>query len=101
MFAVEAMILGDLDRERTWGIGERSAGDAAAAELPPARGNAYLLGWAGSRVSTEPDCAQLGVDQPDRLRQERQKQGCGEKLRTAEPFAREELGHKAGRSVLP
>jgi hypothetical protein len=49
MFGVEvAGVLGDFEGKRTWRVGKRGAGYAAAVKLAPSGGDAELLGWAGS-----------------------------------------------------
>ena len=56
-----------------WRIGEGRAGDARAVKLTPAGGDAGLFGGgAGSVVA-----CQLGVDEPQALRQEGEEQGSG------------------------
>ena len=102
MLGIEAVdIVRDFDRKRAWGIGKGRTGDAAAMKLAPASGEAGLLGGAGGDLSRQLGRVEFGMDEPNGLRQEGQEQGSGEKLRAAEAFAGGNLGHKAGRSVLP
>jgi hypothetical protein len=70
-------------------------------KLPPACRNPHLIGYARKVGSLTLRPMQIGVNQPNRLCQEREQQGSGEKLRTAKPFASEKSAHKIGRSVLP
>ena len=91
-------VAGNLHGKRTGGIGKGSAGDAGAVELTPSGSDADLFGdGEGAGFGR----AKFGVDEPEGLREEEEKQGGGEELRTSEALAGEKFGHEVGRCVLP
>ena len=73
MLGVEAVVVLEYcDGKRWLRIWVRRAGDAEAVKLAPACSDADLLGRVGDAGCGELGCTQLGMDEPDSLRQEGQ-----------------------------
>jgi hypothetical protein len=90
VLGVEVVGVGrDFEREGGRRIGIGGSGDGAAVELTPSGGDADLLGGFGGEGGMN-----FGVDEPESLEEEGEKESSGEELRASETFAGEECGHE-------